>query len=80
MIKSSSDESKIAIRYKASTVFSSFRLNVLKGISSSYVQSVTENIILTSQWDMSYVVRNQDRYVSSIQMVSHNKLKHQVGG
>ena len=48
-------------------------MNVSKSTSWSYVQNMTENIILTSYSDKSY-------FVASFHMVSRNKLKHQIKG
>ena len=55
-------------------------MNVLKSTSSSYVQNVTVNMVLTSYLDKPYFVACLGGYVASIQMMSHNKLKHQVRG
>ena len=46
-------------------------MNVLKSNSSNYVQNVIDNMVLTSYLDKLY-------FVASIQMMSHDKLKHQV--
>ena len=48
-------------------------MNVLKSTSSSYVQNMTENIVLKSYLEKSY-------FVASIQMMSLDKLEHQVRG
>ena len=53
-------------------------MNVLKRTSSSYVQNMTENIILTSYSDKSYFVAGWGGYVVRIQMLSRDKLKHKV--
>ena len=55
-------------------------MNVLKSTSSSYVQNMIVNIILTSYWDKSYFVASYGGYVASKQMMSRDKLKHQVRG
>ena len=57
-----------------------FRVNVLKSTSSSYVQNMIENMVLTSYLDKSYFVASNGGYVASIQMMSRDKLKHQVRG
>ena len=46
---------------------------MLKSTSSSYVQNMTENMVLTSYLDKSY-------FVASIQKMSRDKLKHQIRG
>ena len=46
---------------------------MLKSTSSSYVQNMIENMILTSYLDKSY-------FDASIQIMSRDKLKHQVRG
>ena len=48
-------------------------MNVLKSISSRYVQNMIENMILTSYSDQSYLVTSSDGYVASIQMMSSDK-------
>ena len=53
-------------------------MNVLKSNSWSYVQNMIENTILTSYSDKSYFVASRGGYVASIQMMSRDKLKHQV--
>ena len=55
-------------------------MNVLKRTSSNYVQNVIENMVLTSYLDEPYFVASLGGYVSSIQKMSRNKLKHQVRG
>ena len=55
-------------------------MNVLKSTSSSYVQNMIENMVLTSYLDKSYFVASQGGYVASIQMMSCDKFKHQVKG
>ena len=50
----------------------------LKSISSSYVQNMIENMILTSYSDNSYFIAKQGGYVASIHMMSPDKLKHKV--
>ena len=44
----------------------------------NYVQNMIENMILTSCSHKSYLVACLDGYVPSIQMMSRDKLKHQV--
>ena len=39
-----------------------------------------ENMVLTSYLDKSYFVTSEDGYVTSIQVMSHDKSKHQVRG
>ena len=53
-------------------------MNVLKIISSSYVQNMIENMILTSYTDKSYFVAREDEHVVNVKIMSHDKLKHQV--
>ena len=48
-------------------------MNVWKSTSSSYVQNMIENMVLTSNLEKSY-------FVASIQMMLCDKLKHQVRG
>ena len=55
-------------------------MNVLKSTSSSYVQNMIKNMILTSYLDESYFVTSWGGYVRSIQMMLRDKLKHQVRG
>ena len=55
-------------------------MNVLESTSSSYVQNIIENMVLTSYLDKSYFVASEGGYVASIQTMSHDKLKHQVRG
>ena len=55
-------------------------MNVLKSTSSNYVQNMIENMVLTSYLDKSYFVASKGGYVASIQMMSRDKLKHQVRG
>ena len=50
-----------------------FRVNILKSTSSSFVRNVIENMVLTSFLDKSY-------FVASIQVMSRDKSKHQVRG
>ena len=53
-------------------------MNVLKSTSCSYVQNMIENMVLTSYLDKSYFVASWGGYVASIQMMSRDKLKHQI--
>ena len=53
---------------------------MLKSTSSSYIQNMIENMVLTPYLDKSYFAASQGEYVASIQMMSHNKLKHHVRG
>ena len=53
-------------------------MNVLKSTSLSYVRNMIENIILTSYSDKSHLVASSNAYVTTIQMMSHDNLKHQV--
>ena len=54
-------------------------MNALKSTISNYVQNMTlMNMILMPYSDMSYLVASSDGYDASIQMLSRDKLKHQV--
>ena len=53
-------------------------MTVLKSTSSRYVQNMIENMILTSYSEKSYLVANSGGYIACIQVMSGNKLKHQV--
>ena len=53
-------------------------MNVLKITSSSYVQNMIGNIILTSYLDKSYLVASWGGYVASIQLMRPDNLKHEV--
>ena len=53
-------------------------MNVLKNTSSSYVQNMIENLILMSYLDKSYLAASWGGYVTSIQMLSRDKLKHKA--
>ena len=53
-------------------------MNVLKSTSSRYVQNMIENMVLTAYLDKSHFVASYGGYVTSSQVMSHDKLKHQV--
>ena len=55
-----------------------FRLNVLKNTSFSYVQNMIENTIFTSYSDKSYLVARIGGDVANIQIISRDELKHHV--
>ena len=55
-----------------------FRVNMLKRTSLSYVQNMIENMILTSYSDKPYLVASWGRHVARTQIMSHGKLKHQI--
>ena len=63
------------LQCKPKYIIITFKMNVLKTTSSSYVQNMIENMILTSYSDKSYVLR---AYVASIRMMLCDKLKLQV--
>ena len=53
-------------------------MNMVKSTSSNCLQNMIENMILTSYSDKSYLVASLNGYVASIQMMSHDTLKHQA--
>ena len=53
-------------------------MDALKSISFSDVQNMIEIMILTSYSDESYFVAMWDGYIASFQLMSGEKLKHQV--